>query len=75
MSPRCLERELGCDSWWIPVPPAPPLAPFPAHPSPEQAQTSPARVPERGDSCASIFIQNSQESWMERNYLGSINQD
>lgn len=81
MSPRHLERELGCDSCArsatggsrCPLPHSQPV-PLPKA-SPEQAQTSPAQVPERGDSCTSIFIQNSQETWMKCNYLSSINQD
>lgn len=32
-------------------------------------------IPAWGDSCASIFIQNSQETWMKCNYLSSINLD
>lgn len=85
MSPQHLERELGCDScarraaggyrcplphhWSHSQPIHRPKA------SPEQAESSPAQVPERGDSCASIFIQNSQETWMKCNYVSSINPD
>lgn len=81
MSPRRLERSLDGISvpggpWRIPVSPAPPLAPFPAQApalvSPEQAR---GRYLCRGDSCASIFIQNSRETWMKCNYLSSISQD
>lgn len=40
--------------------------------SPERAR---GRYLCRGDSCASIFIQNSRETWMKCNYLSSISQD
>lgn len=43
--------------------------------SPEPARALHPTYLSGGDSCASIFIRNSQETWMKGNYLSSINPD